>query len=96
MGMFIGLAGAFVFWAGGLVCGFRAPLGFEETPLTRRIAVPKRQRKSVGNGAETIRSPRLGDDTFARLSVLEWNDETAVLQVERANSANEASTGRRR
>ena len=44
------------------------------------------QGESLGNGAETTRPPRLGDETSVMSSALEWNGETAVLQVERANS----------
>jgi len=45
----------------------------------------KGQGESLGNGAETIRPPGLGDETLVMSSVLGWNGETAVLQVERAN-----------
>jgi hypothetical protein len=40
----------------------------------------------LGNGAETTRPPRLGYEAFVTRSALEWNGETAVLHVERANS----------
>lgn len=60
----------------------------EETPPTRRIAAPARaQGESLGNGAETKRPPKQVPMRHAKLSrMLGGNDETAVLQVERANS----------
>ena len=73
--------------AGELVCGCRTleREGSEETPPTRRIA-PLGEGESLGNGAETTRPPGLGYDARAVLSVLGGSGETAVLQVERANS----------
>ena len=60
--------------------------GSEETPPTRRIALPaKGEGESLGNGAETTRPLGLGHDACAMLSVLGGSGETAVLQVERAN-----------
>ena len=41
--------------------------------------------ESFGYGAETIRPPRFGDEACIMSSLLGWNGETAVLQVERAN-----------
>lgn len=59
--------------------------GSEETPPTRRI-VPFGEGESLGNGAETTRPLGLGDEARIVSSVLGGNGETAVLQVERANS----------
>ncbi len=56
---------------------------------------PRGQAERLGYGAETIRPPGLGDEAFVTWSVLGWNGETAVLHVERANGADEVSTGRR-
>ena len=86
--MFIACDCAFSVWAGELVCGFRTQnLGSEETPPTCRIAAPLREQgESLGYGAETKRPPGLGDDTFVMSSVPVGSGETAVLQVERANS----------
>jgi hypothetical protein len=59
--------------------------GSEETPPTCRIA-PFGEGESLGNGAETTRPPGLGDEACVMSSVLGGSGETAVLQVERANS----------
>ena len=62
--------------------------GSEETPPTRRIALPlvAGEGESLGYGAETKRPPGLGDETRVMSSALGGSVETAVLQVERANS----------
>ena len=57
----------------------------EETPPTRRIA-PFGEGESLGYGAETTRPLGLGDEARAVSSVPGGSVETAVLQVERANS----------
>ena len=59
------------YWAGELVCGCR-PIWGEETPPTRRIAVPLGQTERSGNGAETTRPPRHGHDALAMQSPLGW------------------------
>ena len=46
---------------------------------------PRGEAERLGNGTETTRPPRLGDDACVMLSALGWNGETADLQVERAN-----------
>ncbi len=47
---------------------------------------PSGEGESLGYRAETIRPLRFGDETWIMSSVLSWNGETAVLQVERENS----------
>ncbi len=61
--------------------------GLEETPPTRRIALPLGE-KPRGLATEQKRYVQLGlgDEAFATRSAPGWNGETAVLQVERANS----------
>ena len=68
-----------------MAVGPRELEGSEETPPTRRIA-PFGEGESLGYGAETTRPPGLGDETCAMSSALGGSGETAVLQVERANS----------
>ena len=68
----------------------------EETPPTSRLAVPLGQAEKLGYGAETKRQVGYGYDTFVMSSRPARNGETAALHVERANSADEVSTGRRR
>ena len=60
--------------------------GSEETPPTRRIAPPL-GGKPRGLATEQKRYvlPDFGDEACVMSSVLGWNGETAVLQVERAN-----------
>ena len=84
--MFIWLRLLLVWWAGELVCGFRSLFGDEETPPTRRIALP------LGEKARALATEQkrhvhlgLGDDSCVMSSAPWWNGETAVLQVERAN-----------
>lgn len=74
-------------WAGELVCGFRTPKFEGLRKLRPRVELhsPRGEAERLGNGAETTRPLRLGDDAFATRSVLIWNGETADLQVERAN-----------
>ncbi len=86
--MFIGCGGAFCFWAGELVCGFRTLKNLRGLRKLRprvELHSPRGEAERLGNGAETTRPLRLGDDAFATRSVLIWNGETADLQVERAN-----------
>ncbi len=49
------------------------------------LHLPRGEAERLGYGAETIRPPGLGDEACVMPSVLGWNGETAVLQVERAN-----------
>ncbi len=50
------------------------------------LQFPRGQGESLGYGAETERPLGLGDEACVMLSVLGGSVETAVLQVERANS----------
>ncbi len=69
-----------------MAVGPRIGEGSEETPPTRRIALPlKGEAERLGNRAETTRPPGPGNDACTVRSVPAWNVETAVLQVERAN-----------
>jgi len=74
-------------WAGELVCGFRTlkAEGSEETPPTRRTAVPHGTGREPWQQSRNDTSAWTGDDALVTRSVLGWNGETAVLQVERAN-----------
>jgi hypothetical protein len=76
-----------LFWAGELACGRRFSPWGELRKLRPRVELqsPRGQAERLGNRAETIRPPRLSDEAFVTRSALEWNGETAVLQVERAN-----------
>ena len=82
-------------WVGVLVCGFRAS-GLRKLRPQVELQSPMGQAEKLGYGAETKRQVGYGYDTFVMSSLPARNGETAALQVERANSADEASTGRRR
>ena len=60
--------------------------GVEETPPTCRIAVPQGTARERWQRSRNDTSTRRGYETFVMSSALGWNGETAVLQVERANS----------
>ena len=60
--------------------------GSEETPPTCRIAVPFRDKaRALATEQKRYVPSGLGDEACVMSSALEWNGETAVLQVERAN-----------
>src|SRR3972149_7947606 len=76
-------------WAGELVCGCRTQKveGSEETPPTRRIAVPSGIRREPWLRSRNETSTRALDyDAPAKVLMMPGGSgETAVLQVERAN-----------
>ena len=77
-------------WAGELVCGFRTQKidGAEETPPTRRIAIPFRGvRREPWQRSRNDTSIWRVKMRHAKLPIMpSGSGETAVLQVERANS----------
>ena len=95
MAIFIGCVDASLVWVGVLVCGFRA-FGLRKLRSHVELQSHMGQAEKLGYGAETKRQVGYGYDTFVMLSPPARNGETAVLHVERANSADEVSTGRRR
>ena len=76
-------------WAGELVCGCRTPRkvkGLRKLRPQVELQSPRGHGESLGNRAETKRPLGLGDEACVMSSVPGGSVETAVLQVERANS----------
>src|SRR5512137_2492479 len=84
--IFIGCVDAWHVRVGVLVCGFRA---FGLRKLRPRVELQSHmgQAEKLGYGAETKRQVGYGYETFVMSSSPTRNGETAVLHVERANSA---------
>ncbi len=71
--------------AGELVCGCRTLRGLRKLRPRVELHSLRGEAERLGNRAETKRPPGPGNEALKTRSAPAWNDETAVLQVERAN-----------